>query len=445
MNKMLELRSIGGYNEIGKNCTAIKVGNETFLFDLGIHLENYIQYTEDEKLVSANPEDLMGIGAVPDISALGEWKHHLKAILPSHAHLDHIGAIPYLASDLRAPIVSSPFTIEVIKTILHDEEIRLRNHIKAVQMNGMIKLSNDVRAEFIHVTHSTPHSTIVALHTKEGIILYANDFKLDYTPTLGPRPNTKRLEELGRKGVKALIADSTNAAIPTKTPSEAVARQMLEDVLLGVNNKGKALIVTTFSSHIARLKSIIEMGKRLGRKVVFLGRSLHKYSHAAERCGIVHFSREVHMAKYKKQIKKELKNIMQKKGKYLVVATGHQGEPGSTLSRMASGELKFKFDPEDHVIFSCRTIPTPTNMRNRERLEEELKAKHARLFLDIHTSGHAAREDLRDLLHLVKPQHLIPSHGSVEMRRAFAALGEEMGYKTGKNIHLIGDGGSLRL
>ncbi len=442
---MFELRSIGGYNEIGKNATAIKVGDDAFLFDCGIHLENYIQYTEDEKLVSANPYDLMQIGAVPDISQINDWKPSLKAILPSHAHLDHIGAIPYLAQQLKAPIAGTPFTTEVIKTILRDEEIRLRNDIKTVQPNNFIKLSNDVKAEFIHTTHSTPHSSMVALHTKEGIILYANDFKLDYTPTLGPKPNTKRLEELGKMGIKALIADSTNAAIPTKTPSEMVAKQMLQDVLLGVNNKGKALIVTTFSSHIARLKSIIEMGKKLNRKVVFLGRSLHKYSAAAERVGLVNFSKEVRMAKYKKQIKKELATIMQKKGKYLMVVTGHQGELGSTLSRMASGELKFRFDPEDHVIFSCRTIPTPTNMRNRERLEDDLLAKHARLFMDIHASGHAAREDLRELIHLTKPQHIIPSHGSIEMRSAFASLAQEMGYSVGKNVHMMADGNSLRI
>ena len=442
---MFEIRAVGGYNEIGKNATAVKVGSDAFLFDCGIHLENFIQYTEDEKLISANSNDLMKIGAVPDISRIYDWRNELKAILPSHAHLDHIGAIPYLAGQLKAPIAGTPFTTEVIKTILNDEEIRIKNPIKTVQPNNFIKLSNDVKAEFIHTTHSTPHSSMIALHTKEGIILYANDFKLDYSPILGPRPNTKRLEELGKIGIKALIADSTNAEVPSKTPSEAVARQMLEDVLLGVNNKGKALIVTTFSSHIARLKSIIELGKKLGRKVVFLGRSLHKYSMAAERVGIVNFSKEVEMVKYKKQVKQELATIMRNKGKYLMVVTGHQGEPGSTLSRMASGELKFRFDSEDHVVFSCRTIPTATNIRNRERLEDDLRAKHVRLFMDIHTSGHGAREDLRELINLTKPQNIIPSHGSLEMRRAFASLAQEMGYSQGKNVHMVKDGDSLKL
>lgn len=442
---MFELRAVGGYNEIGKNATAVKIGNDALMFDCGLHMENFIQYTEDEKLISANSNDLMKIGAVPDISQINDWRPNLRGILPSHAHLDHIGAIPYLAGQLKAPIMGTPFTTQVIRTILGDEEIKLKNPIQTVQPNGFIKLSNDVKAEFIHTTHSTPHSTMVALHTREGIILYSNDFKFDNTPVLGPKPNYKRLEELGKIGIKALIADSTNAAIPTKTPSEMVARQMLEDVLLGVNNKGKALIVTTFSSHIARLKSIVEMGKKLGRKVVFLGRSLHKYSTAAERVGLINFSKEVRMAKYRKQIKQELTSIMQKKGKYLMVVTGHQGEPGSTLSRMATGELRFKFEPEDNIVFSCRTIPTATNIRNRERLEDDLKAKHARLFMDIHASGHAAREDLRELINLTKPQNIIPSHGSIDMRTAFAQLTEDMGYTVGKNVHMVKDGDSLRL
>ncbi len=441
----MELRAVGGYNQVGKNCTAVKIGRQAFMLDCGLHMENYIQYTEDEKLITIHPEDLIKVGAVPDISTISDWKNDMQMILPTHAHLDHIGALPYLASAFKAPIASTPFTTEVLKAILLDNRIRLRNQIKSVQPNGTIKITNEVRAEFIHVTHSTPHTAMIALHTPEGIILYANDFKFDHTPTLEKKPNFKRLEELGRQGVKALICDSTYAADPRKMPSEAVARQMLQDVLLGVNSKGKAIIVTTFSSHIARLKSIIEMGQKLGRKVVFLGRSLHKYTSAAERVGLINFSKQVQMAKFPKQMKKELKYIAQKKEKYLLVVTGHQGEPRSTLSKMVDGVLPFPFTSEDHVIFSCKTIPTETNIRNRERLESQLRGKHVRLFLDVHVSGHAAREDLRDLVNLVRPQHIIPAHGDIEKRKAMASLAEEMGYSTGENVHLMSDGGSLKL
>ena len=441
----MEIRAIGGYDFIGKNCTAVKVGKDVLMLDCGLHMENYIAYTEDDDLISVRPEDLMKVGAVPDISLLGDWKNDLKMILPTHAHLDHIGALPYLANMLKAPIASTPYTTEVLKAILTDEEIRLKNPIKTVQPNESIKITENVRAEFIHMTHSTPHSSMIALHTPEGIILYANDFKFDQTPTLGKKPNFKRLEELGRQGVKALIVDSTNAPKPQKTPSEAVARQMLQDVLLGVDAKGKAIMVTTFSSHIARLKSIIEMGHKIGRKVVFLGRSLHKYSMAAERVGLVNFSKEARMGKFPKQVKKELKHIAQRKDRYLLVVTGHQGEPRSTLSKMVSGKLPFPFSAGDMVVFSCKTIPTETNIRNRERLEAALKARHVRLFLDVHVSGHAGKEDIRDLINLVKPEHIIPAHGDLLMRTALASLAQELGYKMGQSVHLIKDGESLRL
>lgn len=441
----MEIKTIGGYNEVGKNCTAVRIGKEAFLFDCGLHMENYINYTEDDSLISVNPEDLMKVGAVPDISLLGEWKDQLKMILPTHAHLDHVGALPYLGNSLKAPIAATPYTTEVLRALVSDQETRLRNKVKGVHPNDSIRISHDVRAEFIHTTHSTPQTAMIALHTPKGIILYTNDFKFDHTPTLGKKPNFKRLEELGKEGVKILITDSTYAPDPIKTPSEAVARQMLQDVLLGVNSEKKAIIVTTFSSHIARLKSIIEMGHRLRRKVVFLGRSLHKYSSAAERAGIVNFSREVRMVRFNRQIRKELKAIGQKKDRYLVVVTGHQGEPQSTLSKMVDGKLPFPFAPEDHVIFSCKTIPTETNRRNRARLEGDLKAKHARLFLDVHVSGHAGREDLRDLMHLIKPEHVIPSHGHAQMREAMASLCEELGYSTGENVHLMKDGDVIKI
>ena len=441
----MEIRAVGGYNQVGQNCTAVKTGSQAFLFDCGLHMENFIQYTEDERLLIPHSEDLIKVGAVPDISTISDWKKDVRMILPTHAHLDHIGALPYLAPSFRAPIASTPYTTEVLKAILQDNKMRIKNPIKSIHPNDSIRITSGVWAEFIHVTHSTPQTAMIALHTPEGVILYANDFKFDHTPTLGKKPNFKRIEELGQQGVKALVVDSTYASDPRKMPSEAVARQMLQDVLLGVNSKGKALIVTTFSSHIARLKSIIEMGQKLGRKIVFLGRSLHKYSSAAERIGLVNFSKQVHMVRYAKQVKQELKHIAARRDKYLLVVTGHQGEPQSTLTKMADGNLPFPFSTEDHVVFSCKTIPTETNIRNRKRLEAGLRSKHVRMFLDVHVSGHAAREDLRDLLHLARPEHVIPAHGGIEMRKAMASLAEELGYSTGENVHLLDDGESLRL
>ena len=151
------------------------------------------------------------------------------------------------------------------------------------------------------------------------------------------------------------------------------------------------------------------------------------------------------MVKYSGQVQKTLKKISKDRGKYLMVVTGHQGEPKSVLGKMMNNEMKFNFMPEDHVIFSCKTIPTPTNIANRERLEANLKSFNIRIFKDVHQSGHAAREDLRELISLVKPQHIIPAHGEPRMREALASLAVEMGYKKGTNVHLMKDGERVRI
>src|SRR3989344_1830304 len=437
---MIEICSVGGYNEVGKNCTAVKIDNNSFILDMGIYLESYIKLTKDEDAVSVNPSDLIDAGAIPDLSVVEDWKDSMKMIMPTHAHLDHIGGIPYLANKIKAPIMCTPFTAEVLKAITQDKEIRLNNRINSMSSNSIFSLSNDIKIEFVHVTHSTPHTVMIAIHTKYGVILYANDFKFDLFPTLGKKPNFKRLEELGKKGVYALIVDSTYAGDPRRMPSEAVAKQMLMEVMLGTDSKNKTLIATTFSSHIATLNSMVEFGKKLNRKVVFLGRSLAKYSYAAEKSGIINFKKDVEIVKYSSQIKKRLRQLYPDRHKYLLVMTRHQGQPGSTPSQIANGEFKFSLGQEDHIIFSCKTIPTPTNIENRARLEAKLKGLHTRIFTNVHESGHAAREDLRDLINILKPKHIIPAHGNDSMKGALAELAVEMGYKKGNNVHLMRDG-----
>jgi len=439
----IDICSVGGYNEVGKNCTAIKIDDDVFILDLGLHLENYIKYTEDEDIVNINGQELVKVGAVPDLSVIKDWIHKTKVVIPTHAHLDHVGAIPYLSNEFKAPIFCTPFATAVIRAILKNEKIQLKNAIKTLTTNSMYQLNSDIKIEFINTTHSTPQTAMVALHTKYGTILYANDFKFDKYPTLGKKPNFKRLGELGKKGVIVLICDSTYAGDHKKMPSESVAKEMLRDVLLGTESKHNAIIVTTFSSHLARLKSIIEFGKKLHRKIILMGRSLHKYVMAGEEIGIINFSKDVEIVKYGKQIKKKLKKIEKNREKYLLVVTGHQGEPKATLSKMARGIFKFRFKPEDHIVFSCKVIPTPTNIQNREMLENDLKQFKVRIFKDIHVSGHAAREDLRDLINLVKPKHIIPAHGELKMTSALCNLANQMGYK--KNVHLMQNGQYLKI
>jgi len=279
---------------------------------------------------------------------------------------------------------------------------------------------------------------MIAIHTKYGTIIYANDFKLDMEPTLGKKPDFARLKKLGDSGVLALIVDSTYAYDERKMPSEAVAKQMLKDVLLGTDATGKIIFVTTFSSHLARLKSIIELGKKLNRKIIFAGRSLAKYVKAGEETAIINFSKDIEMVSFGNKIPQRLRRITDSnRGKYMIVVTGHQGEPKAVLSRIASGSMGFKLKPEDHVVFSCTTIPTETNRQNRKVLEDMLKKHKVRIFKDIHVSGHAAREDLRDLFNMIRPKNIIPAHGDLRMTTALKDLAEEMNYK---NVYQIKEG-----
>ena len=247
------------------------------------------------------------------------------------------------------------------------------------------------------------------------------------------------MEEIGKGNVIALIVESLYAENPAKTPSELVAREMLKEVMLDTESKGKGFIVTTFSSHLARLKSIVEFGKKMNRKIVFLGRSLSKYVYAGQDIDLINFSKDAQIVKYKKQVISVLKKISKNKGKYLLVVTGHQGEPQATLAKMIRGDLPYHFDPEDHVVFASSVIPTEINRKNREKLEMQLKKKGARIYSNVHVSGHASREDLRDLLKLVKPANLIPAHGPLEMRKNLADLAYSMGFSK-KQVHLMDNG-----
>lgn len=440
---MVEIYAVGGYDNVGKNCTLIRVGNESIILDMGIDLENYIKYTEDEDIVVASSHMMTKAGAIPDITPIEDLRKEVRAIIPTHAHLDHLGAIPYLASKFKAPIIATPYSAEVLKCILSDEKIKIHNVIKTLSANSSYRVSKNITIEFIHTTHSTPQTVMVALHTPEGIIIYANDFKFDMMPVIGKKPNFKRLEELGNMGVTALIVESTYATENKKTPSESVARQMLHDVL-NIPAKNGVIVVTTFSSHIARLKSIVEFGKAINRKIIFLGRSLYKYVNAAEKIKIAHFSKDVKMYRFSRKIRKILREVQKSPESYLLVLTGHQGEPKAVLSKMTTHELNYGFSNRDHVIFSCKVIPTGVNKRNRENLENELKQKGVRIFSDIHQSGHAAREDLRDLIKLVRPRHIIPAHGNKEMELALQELSFEEGYNKG-NVHIMKDGQKITL
>ena len=221
------------------------------------------------------------------------------------------------------------------------------------------------------------------------------------------------------------------------------AKEMLKDVIRGIDSSDKAIFATTFSSHLARLKTLIELGNQLNRKVVLLGRSLAKYVEAGEAVGIIEFTKEVELVKYPKHVKRAIAKIKGDPSGYFVICTGHQGEPKAMLSKLAkSGEI---FKRGDSVIFSCKIIPSPVNMANRKELEDDLKSRGVRIFKDIHVSGHPGKEDLRELLEMLKPQQVIPCHGSIEFTKGLTELLSEMDYRTGEQIHVMQDGQRISL
>src|SRR3989338_8833416 len=441
----IEICAVGGFSEIGKNMTAIKYGNEVVICDMGLFLPKIIGYVEAEQK-KLSRERMIEIEAIPDDNIIEKWRHLVKAIVLGHSHLDHIGAAPFLAKHYNCDVIGTPYSIEILKEILKDYTIKLPNKLVTMNVNSSVKVSENIKIEFLNMTHSTLQCAMVVIHTPLGAIVYANDYKFDNTPILGKKPNIARLKELGKtKKVLAVIVESLYASQHVKTPSEKVAREMLEEIMLETKNQGNMVVVTTFASHLARIKSIVDFGRKMGRKIIFMGRSLDKYVKAAERIKIVNFSKYVEISGYKKQTGKRLKYIEQNREKYLIVCTGHQGEPNSTLVRMASGGMGFKFRPGDQVIFASRVIPDPINVANRIQLEELLDHQGVRVFCDVHTSGHASREDHRDLINMLKPRHIIPAHADITKQTDVAELAIEMGYAIGKNIHMMSNGQKIEL
>jgi ribonuclease J len=438
---MIEIMPVGGYREVGRNCTAVKVDDEVIILDIGLHLQNYIHYTQDDDDVDLSAAKLTEIEAVPNFHPIENWIPHVKAICISHAHLDHVGGAPFLASKFDCPIYGTPYTIEVLKVLLEDKEMTLPNNLIAKDPNSIFQVSDNIKIEFIGITHSVVQTAMIVIHTKYGLLVYANDFKLDNQPTLGNKSNIGRMKEL--KNVKVMIMDSLYAAKPIKTPSESVAKELLREVMISTNSKGKAMIVSTFSSHLARLKSILEFSKQLKRKPIFLGRSLEKYVRAGENVNIIDFSSQSKTIKYRDQVQKFLKKC-KKPEDYVFIATGHQGEPKSVLARMIYNNY-FKFQKEDIVIFSCTIIPGEENIKNRERMEAELKKKKVRIFRDIHVSGHGAREDARDLINIINPENLIPTHSEIATAEQFLELAEEIGYRENKNVFLLRNGHKIQI
>lgn len=438
--------AVGGYNEVGRNMTAIKVGDDILIMDMGLRLDR-VMIHEDTQTESMHSLDLIEMGAIPDDTIMSEVDGNVVGIACTHGHLDHIGAIPKLAHRYNAPIVGTPYTSELIKELIKSErKFGVHNDVRSMNAGERMDLSKNISIEFVRMQHSIIDCVFVAIHTPEGIILYGNDFKIDRTPVLGEAPDFKRLKELGREGVLAMIVECVNINKSGKTPSEQIARDMVWDVLLGTEESKSGVLITTFSSHIARIKSIVEAAEEMGRTPMLMGRSMNMYVGMAQKLGYVDMPSNLEIYGHRRSIDKALKKVMKNgKDKYLPIMTGHQGEPGATLTRVADGDTPYEFDLGDRVIFSAATIPNPMNEASRYVVETKLKMQGARLYDHVHVSGHANREDQWELLRMVQPEHVIPAHGNLSMQSSYAEMAERTGYSLGDTVHVLRNGQMLSL
>ncbi len=432
----MEIITVGGYEEVGGNMTCVKVGDESIIIDMGIRLDR-VMIHEDTDVSKMSNKDLIARGIIPNDSVV---QGNVKAIVIGHGHLDHIGAVVMLAAKYKCPIIGTPLTLELIKSEVKWRRIKMPNEFVVLNQGDQMKVSSNFEVEFVRITHSIPHSTMTVLHTKEGILVYANDFKLDDTPVIGEKPDYDRLMELGSEGVKALIVESLRVNEEGRTPSEGVAAKLVEDNLLK-SDPDKGLIITTFSSHLARVSSIVDAAARMGITPVLMGRSMQKYSSIGEKLKIIDLPEGTKMYGDQKSMRKVFTQIM-KDGKenYLPIVTGHQGEPEALLSKIANGKMPYTIEKDDQVIFSSYTIPNPINLANAYALETKLHMQGARIFKGCHVSGHASKEDHRDVLKMLNPENIVPCHGDLNMQANYTQLAEQLGYRMEQDIFLRRNG-----
>jgi len=366
----------------------------------------------------------------------------VRAIVCTHGHLDHIGAIPKLAHRYNAPIIATPYTIELIKQqIAGEQKFGVNNKLFALRSSQRYTISQSLILEFVRVQHSIIDTVVAVLHTPHGAVVYMNDFKLDRTPVIGDPPDFARLRQIGKEGVLALIIESTNIDVKGRTPSERIARDIVRDTITSYEDDKNAIIVTTFSSHIARIKTIAECAHEIGRKPVLIGRSMERYSATAEQMKLVAFPSSLSMVGNRKSIDRTMRRMM-KAGKqhFLPIVTGHQGEPGSIMTRITQEDTPYRVERGDKILFSAKVIPNPMNYGQRYLVETRLKMKGARIFDDLHVSGHAYREDHYEVIHLLNPEHIIPSHGGINFTGAYTSFAGELGYTLHTDLHLLRNG-----
>ncbi len=418
MAEKLKIIPLGGLNEIGKNMTAYEYGGEIIVVDCGMAFPG---------------DDMYGIDCIiPDVTYLIKNKSRIRGLFITHAHEDHVGAIPYVLKQVNLPIYCTRFTAGLIRLKLEEHQLVKSTKLLTVEPGSSVR-AGKFTVEFIHVNHSIADSVAFAIHTKMGTVVHTGDFKIDSTPIDGEVIDLARLGELGKEGVLCLCADSTNVERPGFTPSE---KKVGATFMRQFQNCDERIIVTTFASNVHRIQQVLDAAAQCGRKVAVTGRSMENMMKVSTELG------------YMKVPKNTLMDINKLKGlpknKQVIVTTGSQGEEMSALYRMAfSTHKQVELGAGDKVIISASAIPG--NEVTVGRVINELFRKGVKVVYDkadmLHVSGHACQEELKIIHALTKPRFFVPLHGEQRMLQIHCQLAQEMGMD--RNHVAIADNGAV--
>ena len=394
---------LGGLDKIGMNITAIQYDDSIIVVDCGLAFPE---------------EEMLGIDLViPDVTYLKENADKVKGFVITHGHEDHIGSIPYVLKEVNAPIYATKLTMGLIDSKLKEHGMQRQVKRKVVRYGQSINLG-DFRVEFIRTNHSIADAAALAIFSPAGLIIHTGDFKVDYTPVYGEPIDLQRMGELGKKGVLALMCDSTNALRPGFTMSERTVGATFDKIF--TDNKNSRLIIATFASNVDRVQQIINSAVKYGRKVCVEGRSMVNIIEVAENLDYLKIPEGTLIDT------EEMKNYTPEQ--IVLITTGSQGESMAALSRMAASlHRKVSIQPGDCVVFS--STPIPGNEKSVAKVINELGMKGAKvIFQDTHVSGHACQEEIKLLYSLIKPKYAIPVHGEYRHLMAQKEVVQSLGY-----------------
>ena len=418
-NSKLKIIPLGGLEKIGMNITAFEYEDSIIVVDCGL------SFPED---------DMLGIDLViPDISYLKSNADKVKGFVITHGHEDHIGALPYVLREINLPIYTTKLTMGIIEKKLTEHNLLRSTKRKVVRHGQSINLGK-FRIEFIKTNHSIQDASALAIYSPTGIVVHTGDFKVDYTPVFGDAIDLQRFAEIGKKGVLALMSDSTNAERPGFTQSERTVGATFDRLFAEHSNT--RIIVATFASNVDRVQQIINTSYKYGRKVVVEGRSMVNIISVASELGYLNVPENTLIET------DQLKNYPREKT--TIITTGSQGESMAALSRMAADiHKKISIMPGDTIILSSN--PIPGNEKAVSNIINELSEKGANvIFQDTHVSGHACQEELKLIYSLVKPKYAIPVHGEYRHLKANAGIAKSLGIPK-DNIFILKSGDVLAL